>query len=97
MKRLEPRLPAVVVRRRGHRVEIHGLGTRSVLRSRCANVRNNRGVVIKYSLLIAVLLMVVTGCAGTEPRIRSGVPYSEEIKAPVPRDTLLFGADCVVR
>jgi hypothetical protein len=60
-------------------------------------LRNNRGVVIKYSLLIAVLLAVVTGCAGTEPRNRAGAPYSEEIKPPVPRDMLLFGPDCVVR
>jgi hypothetical protein len=58
---------------------------------------NNRGVVIKYSLLFAALLVLATGCAGTEPRARAGGPYTEEIKGPVPRDMLLFGPDCVVR
>jgi hypothetical protein len=61
-------------------------------------LRNNRGVVIKYSLLIiAALLAFGTGCAGQEPRARGGAPYAEEIKGPVPRDALLFGPDCVVR
>jgi hypothetical protein len=48
-------------------------------------------------LLFAALLVLVTGCAGTEPRARTGGPYVEEIKPPVPRDALLFGPDCVVR
>lgn len=60
-------------------------------------LRNNRGVVIKTTLLIAVLLAFGTGCASTEPRVRAGAPYSEEIKGPVPRDVLLFGPDCLVR
>jgi hypothetical protein len=60
--------------------------------------RNNRGVVIKHSLLIAALLVLVAGCAGTEPRVaRGGGQYAEEIKPPVPRDVLLFGPDCTVR
>ena len=60
--------------------------------------RNNRGVVIKYSLLIAIFLLFATGCAGTEPRARGGGPYVEEIKGSAPRDTLLFNpADCIVR
>jgi hypothetical protein len=49
-------------------------------------------------LLFAALLVLVTGCANTEPRVaRAGGPYTEEIKSPVPRDALLFGPDCVVR
>ena len=58
--------------------------------------RNNRGVVIKYTLLIAALLALLAGCGATEPRARGG-PYAEEIKGPVPRDALMFGSDCVVR
>jgi len=62
------------------------------------HLRNNRGVVIKYSLLIAALLVLVTGCAGTEPRPRTGAQYSEEIKSPAPRgDTLMFDPNCIVR
>lgn len=64
---------------------------------RCAYCANNRGVVIKYTLLVAALLAFGSGCAGTEPRVRAGAPYAEEIKSPVPRDALLFGPDCVVR
>lgn len=60
----------------------------------------NRGVVISYRLFVALpLLVLVVGCAGTEPRAaaRAGAPYLEEIKSPVPRDTLLLGPDCIVR
>jgi len=61
-------------------------------------LRNNRGVVIKYSLLVAALLVLVTGCAGTEPRLRAGAPYYEEIKSPAPRgDSLMFDPNCIVR
>jgi hypothetical protein len=48
-------------------------------------------------LLFVVLLVLATGCASTEPQLRGGGPYVEEIKPPVPRDVLLFGPDCVVR
>jgi hypothetical protein len=60
-------------------------------------LRNNRGVAIKYTLLIVALLAFGTGCASNEPRKSAGAPYAEEIKSPVSRDTLLFDPNCVVR
>lgn len=60
----------------------------------------NRGVVIRYRLFVALpLLVLAVGCTGTEPRpaARAGAPYLEEIKSPVPRDSLLLTPDCIVR
>jgi len=60
----------------------------------------NRGVVIKTSLLVVLPVFVLAaGCASQEPQqtVRSGAPYSQEIKPPLPRDSLLFGPDCIVR
>ena len=44
------------------------------------------------------LLVLAVDCARNDPlRVgRSGVAYVEEIKSPMPHDTLLFGSNCLV-
>jgi hypothetical protein len=64
--------------------------------------RKQPGVVIKHSFrhsfILAALIVLATGCAGTERRPRAAGPYMEEIESPAPRgDTLMFDPNCLVR
>jgi len=47
--------------------------------------------------MLLLLSALLGGCVSNESRRAAGAPYSEEIKPPVPRDTLLFDPNCVVR
>ena len=60
----------------------------------------NRGVNVDSRLFIALpLLMLAAGCVanGPRPAARAGGAYVEEIKSPMPRDTLLLNPNCLVR
>jgi len=50
-----------------------------------------------HRVVFVLLLALATGCATNEPRASAGGQYVQEIGAPVPRDVLLFGPDCIVR